>query len=312
MTDTEPMSIRADETAVLVKAPAEGEELPAVYDSPHSGRTYPTDFIPAGPVDLLRGYEDRLVDHLIGEAPDYGILLLAANFPRAYIDPNRAIDDLDPKVVGDDWTDALNPTAYSKLGLGLVFRTGLDNKPIYERPLGRAAVMERIERYWRPYHEALESALEQAQQRWGAVWHIAWHSMRPLGDAQSVDPGEERPDFVVSDRDGTSAAPAFTEFAAETLRALGYSVAVNHPFKGGYITQLHGRPGEGRHSLQIEMNRGLYLDLETLDLTPGAAALRRDLGHFSRNFAGFAAESAGITSPPLSGSVRTPTSRPGR
>lgn len=306
------MSIQADEAAVIVKPPSEGEELPAVYDSPHSGRAYPDDFVPAVPVDPLRGYEDRLVDHLIGEAPDYGILLLAANFPRAYIDPNRAIDDLDPQVVGADWTDALNPTPYSQLGLGLVFRTGLDNKPIYERPLRRAAVIKRIERYWRPYHQALESALAQAQRRWGAVWHIAWHSMRPLGDAQSVDPGEERPDFVVSDRDGTSAAPRFTDFATETLRSLGYSVAVNHPFKGGYITQLHGRPGEGRHSLQIEMNRGLYLDLETLELEPQAAALRRNLGSFSRSFAGFAAAEAGLTSTPSSGSVRTPTSRPDR
>ena len=84
------MSIRADEAAVVVKAPPDSEQLPAVYDSPHSGRTYPPDFLPAAPVDKLRGYEDRLVDHLIGEAPDYGILLLAANFPRAYIDPNPA------------------------------------------------------------------------------------------------------------------------------------------------------------------------------------------------------------------------------
>jgi N-formylglutamate deformylase len=105
------------------------------------------------PVEKLRGYEDRLVDDLIGDAPDHGILLLAATFPRAYIDPNRAIDDLDPQVVGDDWSDPLNPTDYSKLGLGLVFRTGLDSKPIYERPLGRASVMKRIDNYWRPYHE---------------------------------------------------------------------------------------------------------------------------------------------------------------
>ena len=301
--------MRAPAAAVVIKAPPDGAELPAIYDSPHSGRNYPPDFIPLVPVEQLRGYEDRLVDHLIGEAPDYGILLLAANFPRAYIDPNRAIDDLDPQVVGDDWSDPLKPTPYSELGLGLVFRTGLDNKPIYERPLGRAAVMKRIDRYWRPYHEALESALKRAQQRWGAVWHIAWHSMRPMGDAQSIDPGEARPDFVISDRDGTSAEPAFTEFAAETLRALGYTVAVNHPFKGGYITQLHGRPGKGRHSLQIEMNRALYLDLETLELEPGAAALRSDLGRFSRSFAGFAAECAGITAPPSSESDRTPTSR---
>lgn len=278
----------------MVVAPTSGKQLPAVYDSPHSGRSYPADFIPAVPIDQLRGYEDRLVDDLVRDAPRHGILLIAATFPRAYIDPNRAIDDLDPQVVGDDWAETLNPTPYSELGLGLVFRTGLDEKPIYERPLGRESVMQRIEGYWRPYHDALESALRDAQERWGSVWHIAWHSMRPVGDSQSIDPGEERPDFVISDRDGTSAEPAFTDFAAETLRALGYSVAINHPFKGGYITQAHGLPNEGRHSLQIEMNRSLYLDLETLELTSGAAALRRDLDRFSRRFAAFTAERAGV------------------
>lgn len=277
---------------VLIRKPAEDTEVPLIYDSPHSGRRYPPDFIPVVPVEKLRGYEDRLVDSLVEDAPDHGILLIAANFPRAYIDPNRAIGDLDPQVVGDDWTDPLLPTAYSDLGLGLIFRVGLDNRPIYERPLGRTTVIERIEGYWRPYHEALEDALQQAEERWGAVWHIAWHSMRPLGDAQSSDPGEIRPDFVVSDRDGTSAEAAFTDFAVEAIRELGYSVAVNHPFKGGYITELHGRPGKGRHSLQIEINRALYLDIETLELTSGAAALRRDLDSLSRGLADFASQRA--------------------
>lgn len=294
MADTNPMSNRTVEEPVLVRSPASRKVLPAVYDSPHSGRNYPLDFLPVISVEQLRGYEDRLVDDLVRDAPDAGIVLIAAAFPRAYVDPNRAIDDLDAQVVGDDWSEQLKPTAYSELGLGLVFRTGLDSQPIYERPLGRASVMKRIENYWRPYHEALESALSQAQKRWGAVWHIAWHSMRPLGDAQSPDPGATRPDFVVSDRDGESAEPEFTGFAVKTLRGLGYSVAINHPFKGGYITELHGRPDEGRHSLQIEINRALYLDLETLELARGAAALRRNLASFSRRFAAFTGERAGV------------------
>jgi N-formylglutamate deformylase len=294
MADTNPMSNRTIEEPVLVRSPAAHKVLPAVYDSPHSGRNYPPDFLPMIPVEQLRGYEDRLVDDLVRDAPDHGIVLIAATFPRAYVDPNRARDDLDPQVVGDDWSDPLRPTAYSELGLGLVFRTGFDAKPIYERPLGRASVMKRIENYWRPYHDALESALRQAQERWGAVWHVAWHSMRPRGDAQSPDPGEARPDFVVSDRDGDSAEPEFTGFAIKTLRGLGYSVALNHPFKGGYLTERHGRPDEGRHSLQIEINRALYLDLETLELAGSAAALRRDLASFSREFAAFTAGRAGL------------------
>ena len=293
------MSI-ATHAPVLIEAPASGEDLPAVYDSPHSGRAYPPDFLPAVPVEQLHGYEDRLVDTLVADAPVHGIVLITATFPRAYIDPNRAVDDLDPQVVGEDWTDPLKPTAYSELGLGLVFRTGLDSKPIYERPLGRASVMKRIDTCWRPYHDALDGALSDAQERWGAVWHIAWHSMRPLGDAQSADPGEKRPDMVVSDLDGQSAEPAFTQFAVDALRELGYGVAVNHPFKGGYITQRYGRPSEGRHSLQIEINRALYLDLETLDLRPQAATLRRNLSKFSAKFAQFVAERAEVTAPAAS------------
>jgi N-formylglutamate deformylase len=293
MEDTGSMSIRTGAQApVRASAPAPGKEVPAIYDSPHSGRSYPPDFKPAAPVEMLHGYEDRLVDDLIHGAPDHGILLIAATFPRAYIDPNRAIDDLDPHVVGEDWTGPLNPSPHSKLGLGLVFRTGLQGKPIYERPLGRESVANRIENYWLPYHEELEAALRKAQERWGQVWHINWHSMRPLGDEQSPDPGEERPDFVVSDRDGTSADPAFTGFVVDALEALGYDVAVNHPFKGGYIVQSHGRPEDGRHSLQIEINRALYLDLESLELVPGAETLRQDLDRFSGSFADFAAERA--------------------
>ena len=278
------------EGPVLVSRPAPNAAVAAVYDSPHSGRLYPPDFIPVVPMEQLHGYEDRLVDDLVRDAPDHGILLIAAAFPRAYIDPNRAIDDLDPHVVGDDWSDVLSPTAYSQLGQGLIFRTGIDGRPLYERPLGRTSVISRIERYWRPYHEALEGALQAVQDRWGSVWHIAWHSMRPVGDTLSPDPGEARPDFVVSDRDGTSAEQALTDFAVETLRGLGYTVALNHPFKGGYITEKYGRPSDGRHSLQIEINRSLYLDLETLELTADSAALRQDLARFSHKFAQFVTE----------------------
>ncbi|HUG45163.1 MAG TPA: N-formylglutamate amidohydrolase [Sphingomicrobium sp.] len=284
----------SSEAPVLVRAPASPKAVPAVYDSPHSGRNYPPDFIPVVPIETLRGYEDRLVEDLIRDAPDHGIAVIAANFARAYIDPNRAIDDLDPQVVGDDWSDPMNPTPYSKQGLGLVFRTGLEGKPIYERPLGGKSVSRRIETCWRPYHEALEAALFEAQERWGAVWHIAWHSMRPVGDEQTSDPGEQRPDFVVSDRDGTSAEPHFTAFVVARLEALGYEVAVNHPFKGGYITSRHGRPDEGRHSIQVEMNRALYLDLETLELSCGAEVLRNDLDRFSGDFAGFAMQRAAL------------------
>jgi N-formylglutamate deformylase len=279
-----------DPPPVIVRRPDPALAVPIVYDSPHSGRDYPDDFAPMVPVEDLYPYEDRLVDDLVADAPEAGIALIAAAFPRAYVDPNRAADDLDREVVGEGWSEPLRPSFYAERGLGLIFRVGLDGRPIYERPLDAADVARRIERYWRPYHAALEAELRAAQARWGAAWHVSWHSMRPVGDALAPDPGETRPDFVVSDRDGTSADPAFTERVAAALRGLGRSVALNRPFKGGYITELHGRPHEGRHSVQVEINRGLYLDMATLETTEGAGRLRRALAAVSAELAGWARE----------------------
>lgn len=266
-----------------------------VFDSPHSGRSYPPGFAPLVPVEQLYFYEDRLVDELVAGAPEQGITLVTAGFPRAFIDPNRASDDIDRSVAGADWADPIAPTAYSERGLGLVFRTALDGRAIYGGPLAAEDLRGRIERLWRPYHDALEAELAGAQARWGAVWHIDWHSMRPVGDSLSPDPGEVRPDFVLGDLDGTSAEAAFSDRVEAALSSLGYSVARNRPFKGGYITARHGRPEEGRHSVQIEINRRLYLDLETLELSEGAEALKRDLDAFAGEVAAYAARRAGLT-----------------
>ena len=272
---------------------AEGEPAAVVFDSPHSGRAYPRDFKPQIPVEDLYGYEDRFVDTLIERAPAHGIALLTAQFPRAYIDPNRAEDDLEPEITGPAWTKATNPL-YAAKGIGLIFRTSLADTPIYERPLDHADIERRIDRFWRPYHRALEAALLEAQQRWGAVWHVSWHSMRPIGDALSSDPGEVRPDFVLSDRDGTSADPGFIELVDTELKRLGYGTARNWPFKGGYITELHGRPHAGRHSLQVEINRALYLDLETLEVIAEADRLRRALSGLSASIADYARSRAPV------------------
>lgn len=242
------------------------------------------------PVESLYGYEDRLVDELLAGAPGAGITLISAGFPRAYVDPNRAEGDFDRTLVGEGWTRPLEPSAYAERGLGLFFATGLDGAPLYDAPLGPEAAAARIDLYWRPYHDALEEELAAAQRRWGAVWHVDWHSMRPVGDDLAPDPGARRPDFVVGDLDGSSAEPAFTDHVVSSLRGLGYEVAVNAPFKGGYITELHGRPGEGRHSIQIEINRGLYLDMETLQPSLGWDALRRDLDALAGSAAAFVRE----------------------
>jgi N-formylglutamate deformylase len=284
------MTVDRDRTVAIIGP--EGERAPVVYSSPHSGRHYPSDFEPAVPVSDLIGYEDRLVDDLVADAPRLGIALVAALFPRAYVDPNRAPDDLDRHVVDESWQDPIAPTAYSERGIGLVFRKLPSGKAIYDRPLGHAALARRIDHYWRPFHRALDDALDAAVTRFGRVWHLDWHSMRPEGDADAPDPGALRPDFVVSDRDGTSAAPKVTACVVRLLTAAGHSVAVNEPFKGGFITERYGRPEAGRHTVQVEINRGLYLDMATLEPSRGFASLRATLAAVSRDLAA-AARGAG-------------------
>jgi N-formylglutamate deformylase len=282
-----PTDLRSVE-AVTLHGPEEARAVPIVYDSPHSGRRFPADFAPAVPLEELVGYEDRFVDDLIADAPACGIQVLVAEFPRSYIDPNRAVDDLDEHVVEDGWHNPLNPTDYGERGIGLVFRKLQSGKAIYDHPLSHAELERRIEGFWRPFHARLDAALDAAVRRWGVAWHVDWHSMRPVGDALSPDPGADRPDFVVSDRDGASAAPVFTAQLKNILESLGYSVAINEPFKGGYVIQRAGRPDEGRHSLQVEINRALYLDPDTLERSSGFDRLRGAVARASAALADWA------------------------
>ncbi len=273
----EHLAEREGEHPVILKAPATGIDVPLVYDSPHSGRFYPPDFRFVIGHDLLREYEDRFVDLLLGDAPDAGVVVVAANFPRAYIDPNRAADDLDEEMFETVWPHPLQPTRHSRSGTGLIFRRMQDETPIYDRRLSIEEAKRRIEECWRPYHAALEEEIAARLERHGHVFHVNWHSMRPVGGALTPDPGRSRADFVIGDLDGTSCDKAFTEAIAETLVSFGYSVAINDPYRGAYVVERHGQPRDGRHSLQVEINRGLYMDLGTLEKIDRFAEIRRDV-----------------------------------
>jgi N-formylglutamate amidohydrolase len=256
----------------------EGGEVPLLIDSPHSGRRYPADFATVVPHGVLRGAEDWMVDDLFGAAPLEGAGLLAARFPRAYIDPNRRLDDVDPALLAGSWPAPLNPGPKSALGIGLFRHRTNDGGPLLPGPLPVEALRARIERCWRPYHRALQETLDSLHARHGAVWHIDVHSMKSVGTAITPDgPGAARPDMVIGDLDGKSCDAAFTAYVAERLAALGYRVAVNRPYKGAEIIRTHGRPAEGRHSLQIEMKRSLYMDEATLTANEGYEKLKADL-----------------------------------
>ena len=240
---------------------AQGLALPIVVDSPHSGSVYPEDFRYSAPFELLRRGEDLFVDRLYEHAPRYGATFIAAKFPRAYIDPNRTLADIDVDMLDGPWPGPVAAGAKTRLGVGLIWRR-LGDVPVYSRRLSVAEVQARIADCFMPYHAALDAAIEAAHAQHGAVWHLNVHSMpddsyRRLGLA-------EKPlaDFVLGDLDGRTAGPEVTTLIESSLRQQGYSVARNDPFKGVDIIARHGRPGQRRHSLQIEIKRSCYADVQ--------------------------------------------------
>lgn len=248
------------------------QSLPLVLDSPHSGTAYPADFGAIAPMHLLRNAEDTHVHRLFGDAVGLGAVLLHALFPRIYVDANRAADDMDPAQIDGTPPWPLNPGPKSLSGIGLCWtRVPPDGGPLYAAPLSAQALRHRVDTYYRPYHQALDALLDGSHARWGQVWHLNCHSMPNLPSAMNrseTDTGP-RADFVLGDRDGTTCAPNFTETVREFLAGRGYSVKVNDPYKGVELVRRHGRPAEGRHSLQVEVNRRIYMDDATRN--PNAA-----------------------------------------
>lgn len=266
---------------------------PAVFDSPHSGSRYPDDFGSIAPLSVLRRGEDAFVDELFGSAPGHGAALIAAQFPRIYIDPNRDVGDLDPAMLDGPWPDPLVPGRKSELGVGLIWRIMPPDVPLYDRLLGVDEVRARIERCWKPYHRAVATALDDTHMRFGKVWHVNCHSMPATGNAASEDGPAARAEFVLGDRDGTTCEPAFTAFVAGELRGLGYQVKINEPYKGVELVRRYSDPAAGRHSLQLEINRKLYMDEVSREKNGGFGALQADLDKLVGAICGYARERVG-------------------
>lgn len=272
---------------------AQGAAIPLICDSPHSGVLYPDDFRYALPFEQLRAGEDTDVHVLWQALPSVGATLLAAEFPRAYIDANRDVEDIDPAMLAQAWPTPLSPGEKTRLGIGLIWReAGQDGrKPIYDRLLSVAEVQNRIGTYHAPYHAAMRQQIELAYLRFGAVWHLNLHSM-PANAYAGLQMKSNHPlaDFVLGDRDGTTAAPEFTAMVADALRQRGFSVAINDPYKGVALIARLGRPAERRHSLQIELHRGLYMDETTRARSSGFDALQSALAEVSREIATYVKE----------------------
>lgn len=256
---------------------------PLVLDSPHSGTVYPEDFRAALALPVLRRAEDTHVEKLYAFAPELGVGWVEAHFPRIYLDANRDTTEVDATMIDGPWPDPVttDPVVLQKvrLGKGLIWKFTDEGVPIYDRPLTVQEVQARIERCWRPYHAAVARAIDDAHARHGYSIHINCHSMPAVAASHAtLHPGLVHADFVVGDRDGTTADPALSQRICAFLRGRGYSVDYNHPYKGVELVRRYGRPAQQRHSIQVEINRKLYMNEQTLAIEQaGFDRLRTDL-----------------------------------
>lgn len=260
---------------------------PLVFASPHSGRCYPPEMMSAAALDAvsIRRSEDAFVDDLIVAAPEHGAALITANFARAYIDLNREPFELDASMFADELPAfARGRTARVAAGLGTIARVVSEGQEIYHRKLMYAEAQDRIAGAHQPYHEALVALIAEARAAHGFAILVDWHSM-PSAAARAG--ARDRPsDFVLGDRFGAACAAVLPTRVDAALAAMGYRVARNVPYAGGYTTEHYGRPHRGVHALQIEINRALYLDEATLEPTSGFARLKGHIETLTQVLAG--------------------------
>jgi len=265
-------------------------ETSVVFASPHSSRDYPPSFLALAQPDALamRSSEDAFVDLLFEAAPDHGAPLLLGGTPRAFVDLNRSADELDPALIEGARHSGHNPRIAS--GLGVIPRVVAGGRAIYGGKMAMAEACGRIDRYWRPYHAALDAEMQHAHRAFGSAILIDCHSMPNEALDGAARGGARRVDVVLGDRFGASASREITERIEAAFMRAGLSVARNTPFAGAYITQTYGRPPRGRHAVQVEINRALYMDERSV--TPNA-----DFDAFQRLMSGVIADLAEIGRP---------------
>jgi N-formylglutamate deformylase len=248
-----------------------------IFASPHSGRSYPSAFLRASVLDerTIRTSEDAFVDQLLDCVPALGAPLLLANAPRAYIDLNRAQDELDPALVEGVRPVAHNPRIAS--GLGVIPRVVSGGRAIYQGKLSRIEAERRIEQWWRPYHDRLHALMEDTRNAFGAALLVDMHSMPREAIDSIANAGARRPDVVIGDRFGAAASPEIVDRIEASFADAGFRVMRNAPFAGAYIAQTYGRPGRNQHAVQIELDRSLYMNEQEIRPNGNFDGFRRKL-----------------------------------
>jgi N-formylglutamate amidohydrolase len=275
-----------------VREPVE-QTIPFVFNSPHSGRHYPPEFLANSNLDALsiRRSADHYVDELFADAPELGAPLLAAHFPRAYLDVNREPYELDPRMFDGPLPPYVNIGSMRVAGgLGTIPRIVAENMDIYRRRLSVEEGLSRIETIYKPYHTCLRRLIARTHARFGLGILIDCHSMP--GNIR-LSGSELRPDFIIGDRYGTSASAELSRAALDFLDGMGFSAVRNKPYAGGFITEHYGRPVRGLHALQIEINRALYVDEATLERKREFPLVAAALSTFMRQMAEYVGDFSG-------------------
>jgi N-formylglutamate amidohydrolase len=233
---------------------------PIIFNSPHSGSVYPEQFLAASRIDLagLRRSEDSFMDELVSGLTDAGFPVVRVNFPRSYVDVNREPYELDPRMFSGRLPSFANTRSMRVAGgLGTIPRVVGDGQEIYRERLSVDDALGRIELLYKPYHRALRRLIHKAHQAFGTVILVDCHSMPSVGISREEP---RRPDIVIGDRYGTSCAALLPDAVEDAMSALGYSIGRNKPYAGGFITEHYGNPASGLHTVQIELNRAVYMD----------------------------------------------------
>jgi N-formylglutamate amidohydrolase len=291
--DGSDLSATATVAPLDVRRPA-AQTVPMVVASPHSGANYPAEFVAASRLDplTLRRSEDAFVDEIFAAAPRLGAPMLAARFPRAYLDVNREAWELDPAMFADalpDWVNVRSPRV--RMGLGTIARVVASGEEIYGGKLSFAEAQVRVEQLYQPYHATLGQLVDDTAAEFGCCLVVDCHSM-PSGVQGSA--ARESADIVLGDCHGAACAPQIVECARHYLARRGFAVALNAPYAGGFTTGHYGRPRRGRHALQIEINRALYMDERNYQRRPGFDRLREEMAGLIARLGEFAQDLAQI------------------
>ncbi len=279
----------ATNAAYVLDMPAERTSC-VVFASPHSGRAYPASLLKRSVLNrkMIRSSEDAYVDQLFDSAPESGAPFLAAAMPRAYLDLNRSADELDPALIQGARRHGHNPRVAS--GLGVIPRVVANGRAIYSGKLTMDEARLRIDTYWRPYHQKLKSLLSESHEMFGQAILIDCHSMPHEAVAMAGGSGSTRPEIVLGDRFGAAASGLIVDQIESAFTDAGLNVARNAPFAGAYVAQTYGRPTRQQHAIQIEIDRSLYMDEDTIQPNGNFQSFREVLRQVSGKIASIGSE----------------------